>query len=41
MSPYALENLYDHLHRPAWFWPLIWAILLAMFMAGSMEGGGA
>lgn len=39
MSPHALEDLYQRLHRPKWFWPLVWAIMFALFAFGSAEGG--
>ena len=38
MTPYALETLYRRLGRPAWFWPLVFAILLALFgIAGTFD----
>ena len=39
MSPHALEDLYHRLGQPKWFWPLVWAILAALLVLGSMEGG--
>lgn len=35
MSPHALENLYVSLGRPAWFWPVVMAMLLALLLLGS------
>ena len=38
--PFALEALYIRLGQPAWFWPLVMVILLAlMCLAGNNEGG--
>lgn len=35
MSPYLMENLYDRLGRPAWFWPSVMAALLVLIVIGS------
>lgn len=35
MSPYLLENLYEHLGRPRWFWPVVMAALLVLIVIGS------
>jgi hypothetical protein len=39
MSPYALENLYMRLGRPAWFWPCVMVALFALIVIGSSLGG--
>ncbi len=35
MSPYYLEDLYDRLGHPAWFWPAVFAVIFALMLAGS------
>lgn len=35
MSPYLLENLYHRLGCPAWFWPSVMALLMALIVLGS------
>lgn len=35
MSPHALESLYDALGRPAWFWPVVFTLLLILLVLGS------
>lgn len=38
MNPYFLETLYRRLGRPAWFWPLVAIVLLALFgLAGNFD----
>jgi len=34
-SPHALESLYIALGRPAWFWPLVFTLLLIGIVLGS------
>lgn len=31
MSPYMLENLYNRLGRPVWFWPAVMAVILILW----------
>lgn len=31
MSPYFLENLYQSLGRPVWFWPAVMAVILVLW----------
>lgn len=38
-SPYALENLYTRLGRPAWYWPAVFALLFALLVLGSSVVG--
>lgn len=35
MSPHGLETLYVELGKPAWFWPLVLSLLLALIVLGS------
>ncbi len=37
MSPYLLQRLDDHLGNPPWFWPVVFALLLALFMVGGTD----
>jgi hypothetical protein len=37
MNPYYLEQLYQRLGRPRWFWPLVFVVLfLGLILAGSV-----
>jgi hypothetical protein len=36
INPHALETLYEHLGRPAWFWP---AVFIALFLLIGIAGG--
>lgn len=40
MNPYLLENLYDRLGQPRWFWPAVLALLLVLIVAGSSVAPG-
>ncbi|MCW5648375.1 MAG: hypothetical protein KIS62_01380 [Ramlibacter sp.] len=40
MSPHALEALYDRLGRPAWFWPVVGALLAGLLLLGSASTPG-
>ncbi len=35
MSAHGLETLYIALGRPAWFWPAVMVLLLALLLLGS------
>lgn len=35
MSPHLLEDLYQRLGRPAYFWPAVFAILFGLILVGS------
>ena len=41
MTPYMLEALYHRLGQPAWFWPLVMAVLIALMCLGGNSEGGA
>lgn len=40
-NPYAIEELYERLGRPAWFWPLFWAILALVLILGASASPSA
>ena len=35
MNPHFLENLYERMNRPGWFWPAVLFALFVLFVAGS------
>lgn len=35
LNPHYLEHLYHRLGCPAWFWPLVFAVLLVLILVGS------
>jgi hypothetical protein len=39
MNPHGLEQLYERLGRPRWFWPVVFAALFALIIVGSSAGG--
>lgn len=39
MSAHLLEDLFTRLGEPAWYWPAVLAVVLALVLLGAMEGG--
>lgn len=37
MSPYMLEDVYERLGSPRWFWPAVGCVMLVLFFIGGME----
>lgn len=35
MNGHLLEDLYNYLGQPVWFWPTVFAILLLVIVAGA------
>jgi hypothetical protein len=39
MNPHYLEELYQRMGRPAWFWPVVWGVLLVLIIVGGSFSG--
>jgi len=37
MNAYMLEQLFEKLNRPKWFWPLIYAVLTLLLLLGGND----
>lgn len=38
MNPFFLEELYERMGRPRWFWPLVLIVIFLLFVLGSTLG---
>lgn len=40
MKPHLLEELYERMGRPAWFWPAVFGVLFGLIIVGSSISPG-